>query len=381
MIRRLLLSLLLALSSLPLLANDVALNPDHPQSYEVVKGDTLWDIAGQFLQYPWHWPDIWNVNSQIENPHLIYPGDRLSLVYRDGKPVLELARGIKTYKLSPEIREIMLEKAIPIIPLAALKPFLTKPRVVGDEVLYNAPYIVAATDERLISGAGDKVYARGLDETQGKRYSIFRGGKAYLDPETKEILGYEAIYTGDALVEQMGDPATMDLRYTNREVLVGDRLLAIEDENYDLNFFPRPLENELQGQIISIFDSVSQVGQYQVVVINRGMREGLEVGHVVSILRAGDTVKDEVLSGVYEEDYFNTKKKGYENRNATVTLPDEFSGVAMVFKTFEKVSYVVVLKAKLAIHKYDKVTSDMSMAQTLRAKRTKYINSSETSAE
>jgi hypothetical protein len=380
MIRHLLLSLLLALFSLPLLANDVVLNPDHPQRYEVVKGDTLWDISGRFLQYPWHWPDIWQVNSQIENPHLIYPGDVLTLVYRDGQPVLELERGPKTYKMSPEVREILLEKAITTIPLDEIRPFLSKPRVVGEEVLDEAAYIVAGTDERLISGAGDKVYARGIDEAQGRQYNIFRGGKAYLDPETAEILGYEAVYTGDAWLDRAGDPAMMDLRYANREVLVGDRLLAVDEDNFELNFFPRPLEDELQGQIISIFDSVSQVGQYQAVVINRGAREGLQVGHVVSILRAGETVKDEVLAGEYEDSYFNTRDESYENRNATVDLPDEFSGVAMIFKVFEKVSYGIILKAKLAIHENDKITSDMSRAQSLRATRTQYKNTSSSEA-
>lgn len=356
MIRRFLLSMLLVLFSLPLIADDVVLNPDHPQKYEVVKGDTLWDISGRFLKFPWHWPDIWHVNSQIENPHLIYPGDLISLVYRDGKPVLELSRGPKAYKMSPEVREIVLEKAIPTIPLDAIQPFLTRPRVVGEEVLDQAPYIVASAEERLISGAGDSVYARGVDETQGEHYSVFRGGKAYLDPETEEILGYEAIYTGDAFVEQMGDPATMELRYTNREVRVGDRLLAVEDENYDLNFLPRAVETELDGQIISVFDGVSQVGQYQVIVLNRGGRDGLEQGHVLSVYQTGDTVRDTVIAGVYEEDYFNTKVNK-EDRDAMVTLPDEYAGVAMVFKIFEKVSYAVVMKATRAIHINDKVTS------------------------
>jgi nucleoid-associated protein YgaU len=357
MIRRCLLSLLLVLLSFPLIANDVVLNPDHPQRYEVVKGDTLWDISGRFLKYPWHWPDIWQVNSQIENPHLIYPGDVLSLVYRNGKPVLELSRGPEVYKLSPEVREASLQKAIPTIPLSALKPFLSQPRVVGEEVLESAPYIVAGSDERLISGAGDKVYARGVNTALGNHYNVFRGGKAYIDPETEEVLGYEAIYTGDALIEKMGDPATVALQYTNREVLIGDRLLAIEDENYDLNFIPRPLEKDLQGQIISVFDGVSQVGQYQVVVLNRGARDNLEQGHVLSIYQAGETVSDSVLAGEYKESFFNTKDESYENRNASVTLPDEYAGVAMVFKIFEKVSYAIVMKATRAIHVNDKITS------------------------
>ncbi|MBL4638850.1 MAG: LysM peptidoglycan-binding domain-containing protein [Proteobacteria bacterium] len=376
MIRRLLLSLLLVLFSLPLLANDVVLNPDHPQRYEVVKGDTLWDISGRFLKFPWHWPDIWHVNAQIENPHLIYPGDIISLIYRDGKPILELTRGPKAYKMSPEVREMVLEKAIPTIPLSAIQPFLTRPRVVGEEVLDQAPYIVASSDERLISGAGDRVYARGIDETQGEHYSVFRGGKAYVDPETEEILGYEAIYTGDAFVEQMGDPATVELRYTNREVRIGDRLLAVEDENYDLNFLPRPLEAELEGRIISVFDGVSQVGQYQIVVLNRGARDGLEIGHVLSIYQTGDTVKDVVLAGTFEEDYFNTKTSK-EDMHATVTLPDEFAGVAMVFKIFEKVSYAIIMKAKKAIHVSDKVSSNLDVARSIRAKRTLRLNDSD----
>ena len=376
MIRRLLLSLSLVLLSLPLLANDVVLNPDHPQRYEVVKGDTLWDISGRFLKFPWHWPDIWQVNAQIENPHLIYPGDIISLVYIDGKPMLELTRGPKAYKMSPEVREMVLEKAIPTIPLDAIQPFLSRPRVVGEEVLDQAPYIVASSEERLISGAGDKVYVRGIDETQGEQYSVFRGGKTYIDPETEEILGYEAIYTGDALVVQMGDPATIELRYTNREVRIGDRLLVVEDENYDLNFLPRVLDAELEGRIISVFDGVSQVGQYQIVVFNRGARDGLEIGHVLSIYQAGETVRDTVLAGAYEEDFFNTKTNK-EDRHATVTLPDEFAGVAMVFKMFEKVSYAIIMKATRAIHVSDKVSSNLDVARSIRAKRTLRLNDSD----
>lgn len=144
-------------------------------------------------------------------------------------------------------------------------------------------------------------------------------------------------------------------------------MLATEDENYSVNFLPRALDNELQGQIISVFDGVSQVGQYQIVVLNRGTRDGLERGHVLSINRSGKTVKDSVLAGDFEEDYFNTKKG--VDRKATVTLPDEFAGVALVFKIFEKVSYAIVMKAKLAIHVDDKVSSNLAEAKTLRAKR------------
>lgn len=341
MIRRTLISLCFLLISFPLLANQVELNPNHPQRYVVVKGDTLWDISGKFLRYPWHWPDIWYVNPQIKNPHLIYPGDTLSLVYRDGRPVLELTRGKQTVKLSPKVRETLLDKPIPTIPLSVIAPFLSKPRVVGAEVLDKAPYVVSSADERLISGAGDKVYVRGVDDSQGTEFSLFHGGKVYKDPDTGEVLGYEAIYTGEGNITQQGDPATMMLNYSNREVLVGDRLLPEEEEDYDINFFPRSPDFSLTGKIISVFDGVSQVGQYQVVVLNKGTRDGLDVGHVLSVYQAGKTIKDSVS----------------KQHDDVITLPDEHAGEAMVFKTFERVSYAIIMKATRALHINDKVVA------------------------
>lgn len=341
MMRRLFLSLIFVFLSGLAVADEIALNPDHPQQHIVVRGDTLWDISATFLTFPWHWPDIWYVNPQVDNPHLIYPGDILSLVYRDGRPVIELTRSSTAYKMSPGIREIALEKAISTIPLDAIRPFLTRPRVVGEEVLELAPYIVASSDERLISGAGDKVYARRVNEADGKHYSVFRGGKVYKDPQTKEVLGYEAIYTADSWVSVMGDPATVELRETTREVLIGDRLLPVIADDYEMNFFPRAPEQQIDGEVISVFDGVSQVGQYQIVVINRGAREGLEAGHVLSAYQAGKTIKDQVTP----------------DRKDAVTLPDEYAGVAMVFKTFEKVSYVIVMKATRVIHLNDRVST------------------------
>lgn len=356
MMRRLILSLFFLSFSVSIMATEVALNPDHPQQHVVVRGDTLWDISGMFLKYPWHWPDIWQANPQIENPHLIYPGDVISLVYRDGRPVLELTRGSTAYKMSPEAREIKLENAIPTIPLDAIRAFLTRPRVVGEETLALAPYIVAGSEERLMSGAGDKVYVRNLDEEQGEHYSVFRSGQVYKDPKTAEILGYEAIYTADALVDVMGDPSTVNLRKTTREVMVGDRLLPVIADDYEMNFMPRSLEQALDGQIIAVFDGVSQVGQYQMVVLNKGERDNLEIGHVLSIHQAGKSVIDPVLSGRESETFFNTENRD-KDRNASVTLPDEYAGVTMVFKIFEKVSYAIVMKATRAIHINDRVSS------------------------
>jgi hypothetical protein len=341
MMRRLFLSFFFMLLSFSAMAADVVLNPNHPQKHVVVKGDTLWDISGMFLKYPWHWPDIWHVNPQIENPHLIYPGDILTLVYRDGKPVLELTRGPTSYKMSPQVREMALEKAISTIPLDAIGPFLSRPNVVGAEVLENAPYVVASAEERLISGAGDIVYVRNANELDGQHYSLYRGGKVYSDPVTGEILGYEAIYIADTWLSVIADVSTAELRETSREVLIGDRLLPVVDETYEANFYPHLPDQGFEGQIISVFDGVSQVGQYQVVVLNRGEREGLEVGHTVSVYQAGAVVRDSVSSDPKD----------------VVTLPDEYAGVALVFKTFEKVSYAIVMKASRAIHVGDRVSA------------------------
>ena len=192
MIRHICLGFFALLMSASVLANEVALNPDHPDRYVVVKGDTLWDISAKFLQYPWHWPEIWQVNPQVENPHLIYPGDELTLVYRDGRPVLELSRGQQTYKLSPEMREIRMDEAIHTIPLSIIRPFLTKPRVVGAEVLDAAPYVVATSDERLLSGAGDIVYAKGIIDPEQNEFNVFRGDKIYFDPNTRRCCGERA---------------------------------------------------------------------------------------------------------------------------------------------------------------------------------------------
>lgn len=341
MIRRFGLGLLLILLSLPIIANEVALNPNHPERYVVKKGDTLWDISGVFLQRPWHWPEIWQANPQVENPHLIYPGDELTLVYRNGRPMLELNRGKQTFKMSPEVRELQLEQPISTIAFADIKPFLTKPRVVGDEVMTAAPYVVASANERLISGAGDIVYARGVLAQPGDDFSVFRGGKAYVDPDSGEVLGYEAIYTGDATVKAIGDPATLDLTFTNREVNIGDRLLEAEAEDFELQFFPRAPEVPMDGQIISVFDGVSQVGQYQIVVLNLGLRDGLELGHVLSLYKGGETIRDVVSA----------------DRDATVTLPDEHAGEAMVFRMFDKVSYAIVMRATSALNLYDRVSA------------------------
>lgn len=320
-------------------ADEIALNPRHPDRYVVVPGDTLWDISKRFLRDPWLWPEVWQVNPQIENPHLIYPGDVITLVYVNGKPQLKVQRGPATVKLSPKARPERIDKAIPTIPLDAIRQFLTRPLVVGKKDLEKAAYVLSSPERRIVVGAGDRIYARGLASDGPGRYSVFRPGDEFVDPETGESLGWEAIYAGEARMERFGDPATLHLVETTREITPGYRLLPVGEEEVHINFLPHGPKDEIHGQILSVLGGVSQIGQYQVVVINRGTRENMEVGHVLRVRQAGETMRDPF------------------SKNEKVRLPDEDAGLMMVFRTFEKVSYGLIMEATRPIHVGDIVTN------------------------
>lgn len=320
-------------------AADVALNPEHPDRYVVVKGDTLWDISAMFLRDPWLWPEVWYVNPQIANPHLIYPGDILTLVYVDGKPQLRMTRGYPTVNLSPSIREQSLDQAIPTIPIHAIQPFLNRTIVVGENELETAPYVVQAADEHVVTGAGDRIYVRGIDNTDTAAFDIFEPGNAYIDPDTNEVLGYEALYAGSGPVQKFGDPATILLTETTREVRVGDRLRPADRSYATPHFQPHAPAAGTEGHIISVIDGVTQIGQFNVVSIDLGTREGMEVGHVMRIFQQGEVIRDTV-SG---------------KRGEKVKLPDEDAGYVMIFRTFEKVSFGLVMKATRSIHINDLV--------------------------
>ncbi len=335
------LALALALQATAAFADQVALKDGHPDRYVVVKGDTLWDISARFLDSPWLWPEVWYVNPQIENPHLIYPGDIISLVYVDGKPQLRLQRGKGTFKLSPKARVERLDKAIPTIPIDAIQQFLTRPLVVDDDTLKSAAYVVSSADEHLIVGAGDRVYVRGINADQGNRYNIFRPGGPYKDPDSGEILGYEALFLGDASAQKFGDPATLKVTSTTREINIGDRVLPVSQEDVYAYFTPHASETPINGTIISVVDGVSQIGQFQIVALNRGAREGVDVGTVFAIHQRGDLIVDQV--------------RARDARNEMVQLPDEEAGLLMVFRTFDKVSFGLVLKATSALHVGDHI--------------------------
>lgn len=323
----------------------VEIKPTAPQEYVVKKGDTLWDISTKFLKDPWYWPEIWHVNPQIQNPHLIYPGDVITLFYIDGQPYLSVNGGprvedLQRDKLEPRVRVEPVQRDDEIVPIQTIHQFIIHPRVVDKETLDNAPYIVDAQDQRMIYGPNERVYVRGLDEDQlARRYSVYRKGDRLLDPQTGELLGYEAIHVGEARLERVDDVvATVRLENTVREALRGDLLMPIED-NVNRTFIPHAPQNRVDGEIISLFDAISQIGQNQVVVLNLGARDGLEKGHVLAVNQAGRTVRDPFAGG------------------ERITLPEERAGVLMIFRTFEKVSYGLVMEATRAIHLGDTVSN------------------------
>ncbi len=308
------------------IAADDPFNDEVPDRYTVKRGDTLWDISDFFLKTPWLWPEIWHVNSQIRNPHLIYPGDIINLVYIDGKPRLMLERGDRVVKLTPQMRELPHAEAIPALPLETVNNFLSRNRVVDKGVLEAAPYVVAGSEKRLMSGKNDDFYARGeFDETPA--YGIYRGGDPYIDPETNELLGIRAQDIGSAKLKAIeGDIATLLSSRAVEEIRVGDRLLPHEERRLESMFYPSAPEDTVEGVIMEVEGGVSQVGHLDVVAINRGERNGLAVGNLLAIYKRGETIKDRVVGG-------------------TITLPAERAGLLMVFRTFEKMSFGLVLNA------------------------------------
>lgn len=298
---------------------------DHPERYTVVKGDTLWDISARFLNNPWYWPEIWHVNPQVRNPHLIYPGDELALVYIDGQPRVTKVRSDGVVKLSPQVRSEPIELPIPAIPLDAISSFLTDTRIVDVATLEGAPYVLEGEDGRIITGAGDKLYARG--DKPAENVGVFRRSNSYVDPDTGEFLGLEARAIADGEVTaDSGDVLTVKLKRSNEEVRIGDRLLVSQDRPINARFNPSAPDGDIQGKMISVEGGVSQIGQYDVVTINRGSREGLEPGNVLAVYRAGNLVKDPYNGQVVE-------------------LPAERAGLMMVFQTYDKLSYGLVLQA------------------------------------
>ena len=348
-------------------AEEIQINPAHPSQYTVVKGDTLWAISGKFLNHPWQWPELWSNNSQIKNPNLIYPGDTIYFAIVNGRPQLSLTRAeqyarfttdstcvineedvkkgrseftvSQSGKLLPCIRETAIKQAIELIPSESIAQFLTSPKVVTENELKRAPYVLDIAGEHLIAGAGDNLYVRSIPQDGSQSYTVYRSGNTFKNPETGEILGYEAKYIADATLQQTGDPATLSITKSNTEIRRGDRVMPKAEDAVPLNYFPRPPAINITGSIISVLGGVSQIGLYNIVVIDKGTRDGLLAGHELVIYQLGKTVRDP----------FSPFK------NDIVKLPDEIAGKLMVFRPFDQVSYALVMEAKQALHILDKV--------------------------
>ncbi|WP_455920929.1 LysM peptidoglycan-binding domain-containing protein [Pseudomonas putida] len=323
------------------LANaDVQLKDGYPQRYTVVQGDTLWDISGKFLREPWQWPQIWHANPQIANPDLIYPGDSLVLSYVNGQPQLMLERGGSrgTIKLSPHVRSTPVAEAIPSIPLQSINAFLLSNRILDDvDAFKQAPYIVAGQGERVVSGMGDRIYARGTFDPAHASYGIFRQGKVYTDPVTHEQLGVNADNMGGGeIVATEGDIATLNLQRSSEEVRLGDRLFVSEERPVNSTFLPSAPSRAISGTILDVPRGVTQIGKYDVVTLDRGSRDGLQEGNVLAIYKTGETVRDRVTG-------------------EQVKIPDERAGLLMVFRTYQKLSYGLVLNANRSLAVMDKV--------------------------
>ena len=330
----------------PVSPESITYEPEYPQTYIVQKGDTLWDISSVFLRDPWHWPEIWFKNPQVENPHLIYPGDVLAIIYIGGQKFVQIVRrgedgqvlstggssgsGMKIVKLSPRVRSQSIDASIPSIPIDSIRHLLSRPLIIDEEELNKAAYVLSSQDSHLINSADDKLYVRKLDTASGNgRYQIFRPNKPLYDPLTEELLGYEAIFVGESKLLLAGDPATVLVTDSEREILRDDRVLPIDNTNFERDFFPKPPTIEVRGEVISLLDAISMLGQYQTIAINLGSRDGLQTGNLLEIRRLGEVIPD----------------NSEEDPSFRVKLPDERVGMAMIIRSFEKMSYALVMEA------------------------------------
>jgi LysM domain len=381
--------ILASLLAAPVPADVVQLKSGHPERYIVQKGDTLWDISKRFLADPWRWASVWKINDQIKNPHLIYPGDVIVLTWVDGKPQLSVQRedkllpsgatapiepeappattaeepiesmarapalaetpraieepagqtptGMKIVKLRPRAYSAPIKDAIPTISPDVILPFLNEPRIVQRNELERAGYVMVGYDDRVALGNGSQFYARGLKKkSNAEFYQVFRQGKDLKNPDTGEILAYEAIYLGDARLIEPGDPARFEIVRIKQEILPTDRLFEAPERAALPYYFPRAPDKQVKGRILSVFNGVTEIGPKMVVTINLGAKQGIEEGHVLRVMR-----------------YVGVRKDPVTRRDQKI--PDEDLGLLMVFRVFDKISYAIVMDASRPMRVLDAV--------------------------
>ncbi len=350
---RYLLLLLLATTGVAFAQGNPALREDAPDRYIVERGDTLWGIAQRFLKDPWRWQDVWKMNQdQVRNPNRIYPGNVIVLDRRSGS--LRMAEE-SVLRLSPQIRgEAVAAAPIPTIPPSIIEPFLSQPLVIEQGGLENAPRVISAQESRINVSTGSTIYVSGIGQGAATNWYIYRPGRALIDPDTKQSLGVEAIYLGTARVEVPGEPATLQITGARQEIGPGDRLVAAGEPVMN-QYTPRLPDKKLAARVIGIygrlFDTAryaaagqpayeGEAGRYTVLSINKGKKDGIEPGHVLALFRAGVSIPDPE-AGVSRD------------RARQIRLPDERYGVVFVFRTFDSVSYALVMESSRPVQTAD----------------------------
>lgn len=349
-----------------------------PDRYVVQRGDTLWSISGRYLKEPWRWPELWKMNQeQVKNPNLIFPGDVIVLDRSGDQAQLRLVQ-LETAKMEPKVRsEPSARNAVPSISPAVIEPFLSKPLVVSADELDGAARIVATSESRVTLGAGDRAYVRGIAKNKGDQWQIFRRGDPLIDPETKEILGYEATYLGDARVRQHGEVATIDIVRSVQEIYQDDRLVPLGKQTPVFAYVPHPPKTPVKGRIISAYGSLQETGPLSIVALSKGSKDGLDVGTVLAIERSQTNVRynlrTEPLFGrsgpsgsdsprVYYSQTIPPREKLMTRgepvtRDGIAQLPDERYGLLMVFRTFDRASFALVMEASRPVAVSDFVTN------------------------
>lgn len=325
--------------------SNIPLSPNAPDEYIVKAGDTLWDISKIYLRDPWYWPEIWYLNPQVANPHLIYPGDVLKLIYIDGQPRLTVAErgGEGTKRLSPQVRREPLSRAITAIPYDVIAGFAGRPILLDKDQVAKAPYIVALRNDHMIGATGNEIYARGIGDAAAEtRYSIIHVDGKLRDPDNNDLLGYTGIYVGAGPVVTTGDPAKIMLTESSREALQGDKLFPEVAEVHD-DFVPHAPASEVDATIIAVREA-TVMGQYQLVALNRGADAGLEPGHILAVSERGGVVRDK-----YKKGGLGGAGNKVLTSGSKVQLPDERIGLVMVFNTTPRMSYALVLESQKEI--------------------------------
>lgn len=378
--RKTIISLILLMTPvLPALAAEAStLKADAPDRYTVVPGDTLWGISGRYLNDAWKWPELWKMNQeQIKNPHRIYPGDVIVLDRAAGH--LRLVQGAgTTVRLSPRTRvEPGVEKSVPAIKPSVVGPFLSRPMVVGATELDSTPMITATQENRVATGAGDLVYVSGLRKDLGTTWQVFRRGDPLIDPDSGETLGYVATYLGDARVLKFGDQSSVEIIRSVQEIYAGDRLLPAIKEQPTFSYVPRAPGKSVRGRIISTYSGLWETGSSGIVALSKGARDGLEVGHVLAIHRSQSSTRyamrgaalfgDEGPLGSEPRTYYaerlNVRNSPLYQQGEPISasqyanLPDERYGLVMIFRTFDRAAFGLVMQASRQVSIHDIVTN------------------------